>query len=79
MKRPQVIVRRGDRFEVDQSRLYPHLRRQEDMVRTSLHMVGLHYKTYPKEYESLTPKQQLEKVNDLFYTLLKNWGIYKGK
>jgi hypothetical protein len=79
MKRPDVIVRRGDRFEVNQSRLYPHLRRKEDMVRTALHMVMLHYKSHPQEYEQLPPKGQLDKVNDLFYTILKDWGIYKGK
>lgn len=79
MRRPDVIVRRGDRFEVNQSRLYPHLRRQEDMVRTALHMVSLHYKTYNQDYITLSPKDQLAKVNDLFYQLLKDWGIYKGK
>jgi hypothetical protein len=79
MKRPSVIIRRGDRFEVIQSRLYPHLRRQEDMVRTALHMVCLHYKSYPQEYNQLAPKDQLDKVNDLFYQILKDWGIYKGK
>lgn len=79
MKRPNVIIRRGDRFELNESRLYPHLRRQEDMVRTALHMVCLHYKSYPEEYKQLQPKDQLDKVNDLFYKLLTNWGIYKGK
>jgi hypothetical protein len=79
MKRPSVIVRRGDRFEVNQSRLYPHLLRQEDRVRIALHMVMLHYKSHPEEYQTLSPKEQLDKVNDLFYHLLKTWGIYKGK
>lgn len=79
MKRPSVIVRRGDRFEVNQSRLYPHLRRQEDMVRTALHMVCLHYKAHPQDYQQLHPRDQLDKVNELFYQILKDWGIYKGK
>lgn len=79
MKRPNVIIRRGDRFELNESRLYPHLRKQEDMVRTALHMVCLHYKSRPDEYQHLQPKDQLDKVNDLFYQLLKDWGIYKGK
>lgn len=79
MKRPNVIIRRGDRFELNQARLYPHLRRQEDMVRAALHMVCLHYKSYPDEYKSLQPTEQLDKVNNLFYQILADWGIYKGK
>lgn len=79
MKRPDVIIRRGDRFELNESKLYPHLRRKEDMVRLALHMVCLHYKSYPDEYKSLQPKEQLAKVNNLFYQLLTDYGIYKGK
>ena len=79
MKRPNVIIRRGDRFELNQSKLFPHLRRNEDMVRTAVHMACLHYKSYPQEYESLQPKEQLDKVNEMFYSFLREWGIYKGK
>lgn len=79
MKRPNVIVRRGDRFIVDEYRLFPHLKRQEDMVRIALHMASLHYKSHPEEYKDLSPKDQLDKVNNMFYELLIEWGSYKGK
>lgn len=79
MKRPNVIIRRGDRFELSESRLFPHLRRQEDMVRTAVHMACLHYKSYPNEYKELNPKDQLDKVNNMFYEFLIEWGVYKGK
>lgn len=79
MKRPSVIVRRGNRFEVNESRLYPHLKRHEDMIRSALHMTCLHYKAYPSEYIDLKPKDQLDKVNNMFYQFLIEWGIYKGK
>lgn len=79
MKRPNVIVRRGDRFVLNENRLYPHLRRQEDMIRSALHLACLHYKTYPDQYKELKPKDQLDKVNDIFYQFLIDWGIYKGK
>lgn len=79
MKRPNVIVRRGDRFILDSKRLYPHLRKEEDMVRSALQMACLHYKAYPQEYKHLSPKDQLDKVNDKFYQFLIDWGIYKGK
>jgi len=79
MRRPNVIIRRGDRFELNERLLYPHLRSKEDMVRVALHMSCLHYKAYPDEYKSLQPKEQLDKVNNLFYQLLTDWGIYKGK
>lgn len=79
MKRLKVIVRRGDRFVLDESKLYPHLRKHEDMVRTALHMACLHYKYYPQEYKDLKPTEQLDKVNDTFHELLIKWGIYKGK
>lgn len=79
MKRLNVIIRRGDRFILNESRLLPHLRRNEDMVRTALSMACLHYKTHPEEYKSLQPKDQLDKVNNMFYEFLKEWGIYKGK
>ena len=79
MKRPNVIIRRGNRFELNESRLYPHLRSKDDMVRTALNMACLHYKTYPSEYSSLKPKDQLDKVNDIFYQFLIEWGIYKGR
>ena len=79
MKRPNIIIRRGDRFVVNESKLFPHLRRNEDMVRTAVHMACLHYKSYPEEYETLQPKDQLDKVNEIFYQFLKEWGIYKGK
>ena len=79
MKRPNVIIRRGDRFILNESRLYSHLRKEEDMVRSALHMACLHYKSYPQEYKHLKPKDQLDKVNTKFYELLIDWGIYKGK
>lgn len=79
MKRPKVIIRRGDRFMVDESRLLPHLKTHEDMVRTALHMASLHYKSRPEEYKDLDPRQKLDKVNDMFYEFLIEWGIYKGK
>lgn len=79
MKRPTVIVRQGDRFILDSKRLYPHLRKNEDMVRSALQMACLHYKAYPQHYKHLDPKGQLDKVNDTFYQLLIDWGVYKGK
>jgi len=79
MKRPSVIIRRGNRFELNESKLYPHLRRQEDMVRTALHMACKHYEAYPDEYKDLKPIDQLDKVNDTFYQFLIEWEIYKGK
>lgn len=79
MKRPNVIVRRGDRFEVNESRILPHLRKHEDTIRTAVYMSCLHYKSYPSEYEDLNPKDQLDKVNEMFYQFLIEWGIYKGK
>lgn len=79
MKRPNVITRAGNRFILNESRVYPHLRKHEDMMRSALHMSCLHYKTYPNEYTGLSPKDQLDKVNDLFYQFLIEWGIYKGK
>lgn len=79
MRRSNVIVRRGDRFELNESRLFPHLRKNEDMVRTAAHMACLHYKSYPQEYDNLEPKDQLNKVNNVFYQFLIDWGIYKGK
>lgn len=79
MRRPNVILRRGDRFYLDENRLFPHLRRNEDTVRSAVHMACLHYKTYPQEYESLNPKDQLDRVNQIFYQFLIDWGIYKGK
>ena len=79
MKKLNVIVRRGDRFELNESRLYPHLRKHEDTVRTAVYMACLHYKSYPQEYEGLQPKDQLDRVNEIFYKFLIDWGIYKGK
>lgn len=79
MKRPNVIVRKGDRFKLDESRLFPHLRRHEDSVRIAVHMACLHYKSYPDEYKALQPIDQLDKVNSVFYQFLIDWGIYKGK
>ena len=49
------------------------------MVRAALHMACLHYKAHPEEYKQLPPKDQLDKVNNLFYQILIDWGIYKGK
>lgn len=79
MRRINVIIRRGDRFELNENRLLPHLRKHEDTVRTAVHMACLHYRSHPEEYESLTPKDQLDKVNEMFYAFLIEWGIYKGK
>ena len=79
MKRLNVIVRQGNRFKLNESRLYPHLRSNEDMVRSALHMACLHYRAYPQDYKHLKPKEQLDKINNQFYDLLIEWGIYKGK
>lgn len=79
MKKPNVIVRRGDRFILNEYKLFPHLRKEEDMVRTALTMACLHYETHPEQYTDLSQQDKLNKVNEVFYQLLTDWGIYKGR
>lgn len=35
-------------------------------------------KENPDEFEDMSPSDKLDKLNDIIYEVLTQWGIYKG-
>lgn len=79
MKKPQIIVRKGDRFVIDDTKLLPYLRRHRDLVQSAVAVACQHYIDNPNIYRFLNPQQKLEKMNEIAYQVLEQWGIYKEK
>lgn len=78
-KPPQIIVRRGDRFVIDEHKLLPYLRKHRDLVQSAVAVACQHYIDYPSEYRFLSAQDKLIKMNDILYSVLAQWGLYKEK
>jgi hypothetical protein len=76
--KPQILIRKGNRFELNEKGLLPYLRRKKDMVTAAVSIVCKDFKDNQHKYEGLSAAQKLSRMNELIYRILEDWGIYKG-
>ena len=69
MKRPQLIIRQGSKFVVDERRILPYMRHNKDIIYAAVAVACKDMKLNPDKYSSLAPKGKLNKLNDFVYGL----------
>ena len=78
MKKLPLIKRAGNRFAVDESKILPYMRKSKGLIMSAIGVATEYLKENPDEFEGMLPKDKLEKLNDIVYEVLTDWGIYKG-
>ena len=72
-----LIKRQGNKFVLDESQIFPYLRKSKDLVIAALTIACNDLKCNPHSYEDLSAMEKLDKLNNKIYEVLKAWGIYK--
>jgi len=78
MKKLPLIKRAGNRFAVDESKILPYMRKSKGLIMSAIGVATEYLKENPDEFEGLAPNDKLDKLNDIVYEVLTDWGIYKG-
>lgn len=76
--KPPILIRKGNRFEINEQGLLPYLKRKKDMVSAAVSAVCADFKNNQEKYQGLQAGQKLARMNELIYQILEDWGIYKG-
>lgn len=76
--KPNIIVRKGNKFVIDEPRLLPYLNRSKDLVMAAVGLACEKLKESPDEFDS-NPVKKLNQLNELVYSHLKEWGVYKDR
>lgn len=74
--KPNLIVRKGNRFVVDTNKILPYMRKSLDLILNCLSLVCEDLKANPDSYNS-DPKIKLDQLNSKLYDLLKELKVYK--
>ena len=74
--KPDLIVRKNNKFVVDEAKLLPYMRGSKDLVISAVSLACTDLKMNPNNYSS-DPIQKLKQLNDTVYQLLEKWGVYK--
>jgi len=77
MHRPMILIRRGNKFIVDQRKVLPYLKKNLDTINAAISYACQDLKYNPDKYQHMNAKEKLETLNDLVYEILKNWGVYR--
>jgi len=76
--KPPILIRKGNRFTINENGMLPYLRQKIDMVSAAVSAVCADFKINNSNYEGLSASQKLSRMNELIYRILEDWGIYKG-
>jgi hypothetical protein len=74
--KPNIIVRRGNKFIIDESKILPYMRKNKDLIILAVSNACQELKQFPA---SFNPNSvcKLQELNDRVYELLKEWKVYK--
>ena len=74
--RPDIIVRKGNKFIIDEQKILPYMREKKDLVLHAVSIVCKNLKDRPESFSS-NPVDKLKELNDNVYAILKQWNVYK--
>lgn len=77
--KPQLIRRIGNRFDIDDTKILPYLRKNKDYIVAAVKIACQEFKVNPKKYNGLNQYEKLNRLNETVYQILKEWGVYKEK
>ena len=75
--KPNLLVRRGNRFVFDQTKVLPYMRRSTDLINAAITIACQDLKINPNKYKDLDNEAKLNEINNIVYKLLEKWNIYK--
>lgn len=74
--KPNIIVRKGNRFVVDTDKILPYMRKNTDIILNCLGVVCEDLKANPGNF-STDSKIKLDQLNTKLYDLLRDLQVYK--
>lgn len=74
--KPNIIVRKGNKFVVDETKILPYMLAHKDMIIAAISQACEDLKSNPDRYSS-NPVDKLKQLNNNVYELLKQWKVYK--
>jgi len=75
--KPNLLIRRGNRFVFDKTKVLPYMRKSMDLINAAITAACQDIKINPKRYDGLDNIEKLDQMNDLVYDILEKWNIYK--
>lgn len=73
--KPNLVVRKGNRFVIDESKILPYMRDSKDLIMAAIAVASNELKANPSD---AAPQIKLQDLNDRVYELLAAWKVYKG-
>ena len=74
--KPNLIVRKGNKFILDESKILPYMRGSKDLILAAVAVACNELKE--DENPESDAKKRLQSLNDRVYHLLEVWKVYKG-
>ena len=73
--KPNLIIRKGNKFDIDEARILPYMRKSKDLILAAIAVASNELKDNNTDTD---PMKRLQKLNDRVYELLTDWKVYKG-
>lgn len=73
--RPNLVVRKGNKFTFDESKVLPYMKDSKDLILAAIAVASNELKSSPSQSSS---QVKLQELNDRVYELLAAWKVYKG-
>lgn len=74
--KPNIIIRKGNRFVIDEARVLPYMRKNMDLVIAAISSACKELKDSPDNFRA-APIDKLTDLNNRVYALLTEWNVYK--
>lgn len=74
--KPNIVIRRGNRFVIDEARVLPYMKRSMDLVIAAVSAACKEMKDSPERFSS-DPIVRLTDLNERVYAILIEWNVYK--
>ena len=75
--KPQLIVRAGNRFALQEKNILPYMRKDLDLIIAAVSKACTELKDTPERFEG-SNQERLDKLNNRTYEILTQWKVYKG-
>lgn len=75
--KPNLIVRKGNKFVVDEDKILPYMRGHKDYIMLAVAAACSELKYNPDKFSN-DPVVKLQQMNNIVYDLLEKWKVYKG-
>ena len=75
--KPQLVVRAGNRFILQEKNILPYMKKDIDLLIAAVSKACTELKESPERFDG-SNKEKLDKLNNRVYDILTQWQVYKG-